>query len=113
MHLHDKQLTLTQLRYIWPIILFIHLAPGDYTSIPISEAIPVNFGSGQLSMMVTVSIQNDNTMEPDEIFFGRLRRLGTGDVLITQNRAEVTIVNDDGMLVHICIMGINTLVFFS
>ena len=74
------------------------LAPGDYTSTPVSEAIPVSFGSDELSTTVTVSIQNDNTMEPDENFFGRLRRSGTGDVLITQNRAEVTIMNDDGML---------------
>ena len=72
-------------------------APGDYTSTPVSGAIPVNFGPGETSMTVTVSIQNDNLVEPDETFFGRLLSTGTGDVSIIQDRAEVTILNDDGM----------------
>ena len=79
----------------------LHTAPTDYTAIPLSSAIPVNFEPGQFSTTVTVDIQNDNFMEPDESFFGRLRSTGVGDVQITQDRAEVTILNDDGMCVYI------------
>lgn len=59
----------------------------------------VNFGPGQTSTTVTVDIQNDNFMEPNESFFGRLQSTGVEDVQITQDTAEVTIVNDDGMCV--------------
>ena len=56
----------------------------------------MNFQSGQSSTTVTVPIRNDDVIEPDENFFGRLRSTGVGDVSITQDRAEVIIVNDDG-----------------
>ena len=57
----------------------------------------MNFGFRETSTTITVPIVNDNVMEPDEVFFGRLRRSGVGDVIIQQDRAQVTIVNDDGM----------------
>lgn len=50
-----------------------------------------------MSTTITIPIENDNVIEPDEIFFGRLEATGTGEVLVTQDRAEVTIVNDDSM----------------
>ena len=38
-------------------------------------------------------------MEPDESFIGSLRSTGTGDVMITQDRVEIIILNDDGTYV--------------
>ena len=73
-------------------------APGDYTAVPLSSAIPVNFEPGQSSTTVTIPIQNDVMVEPDENFFGRLQSTGLGDVTITQDSAEIIIVNDDGIL---------------
>ena len=68
-----------------------YIAPGDYTA---SGALAVNFEPGQLSITVSVAIRNDNMVEPDETFFGRLRSTGVGDVLVTQDRAQITIIND-------------------
>ena len=82
---------------IFTPVVSLFTAPGDYTAIPLTGAIPVNFQPGQLSTTVTVPIRNDEAIEPDENFFGRLRSTGVGDVSITQDRAEVIIVNDDGI----------------
>ena len=47
-----------------------------------------------MSITVSVAIRNDNMVEQDETFFGRLCSTGVGDVLVTQDRAQITIIND-------------------
>ena len=85
-------------RFIAGVNLFT--APGDYSAVPQGNGVPVNFQTGQLSTTVSVPIVNDGVVELDENFFGILQSTGLGDVSIIQDRAEVIIVNDDGMKHH-------------
>ena len=72
------------------------LAPGDY-------GIPVVFQAGtftttEFTATVSVLINDDTILENEEIFLGRLRYTGMGNVEITQDEATVTILDNDGRL---------------
>ena len=51
----------------------------------------------EFTIMVTVNVEDDDIMETDEMFFGRLREMA-GDTIakVIQSTATITIVDNDG-----------------
>ena len=65
-------------------------APGDYTAITDQE---ITFAPNEFTMTVTVTIGDDNIVEVNEMFFGRLT---TTDPLVqvTEGEATITILDE-------------------
>ena len=66
-------------------------APSDYTAIALTT---LTFNAGTTSKTVTVSVNGDKTVEPNETFFVNLS--GPTSAAITDSQGVGTIVNDDG-----------------
>ncbi len=71
-------------------------APGDYTS----NSGTVTFAAGVTSQTVTVQVNGDATVEPNETFFVNLSN-ATGNATITDAQGVGTIQNDDAAPVGI------------
>jgi Calx-beta domain/Low-density lipoprotein receptor repeat class B len=65
-------------------------APGDYTA----NTGTVTFAPGETAKTVTVQVNGDTTVEPDETFRVNLAN-ATGSATIADGQAVATIVNDD------------------
>lgn len=50
--------------------------------------------------MVEVPILDDTVGEPEEMFYGSLSTPSGANVLITQDSAQIRIIDDDGMLAY-------------
>ena len=66
-------------------------APGDYVSVPSTLLV---FGAGELSKQVTVLVNGDTTVEPNETFTVNLSN--PSNASIADNQGVGTIINDDG-----------------
>ncbi len=64
--------------------------PGDYAS----NTGTVTFAPGETSKTVTVQVNGDTAVEPNETFFVNLSN-ATGNATIADNQGVGTIVNDD------------------
>ena len=58
----------------------------------------VSFEAGFFATTVEVPIVLDNLAEGEEIFYGTLTPVGGANVMITQDRADVHINDNDSML---------------
>ena len=76
----------------------------------------VVFAEGSFTTTVQIPITDDSIGEGDEIFYGSLAPIGAASVAITRDRADVTIVDNDGTIDSLhakyCIY-ISTLLVFS
>jgi LEA14-like dessication related protein len=68
-------------------------APGDYTAISSTQ---LTFAPGETSKQVTVLVNGDTVVEPDENFFVNLS--GATNATITDNQGTGTITNDDAVV---------------
>ncbi len=66
------------------------VAPGDYTSIPQTLLV---FGTGEASKQITVQVNGDTTIEPNETFFVNLSN--PSNAVISDDQGVGTILNDD------------------
>ena len=60
----------------------------------------VVFAAGSYTTTVEVPILDDSTAEAEEIFYGSLATVGDVNVEITQERAEIRIIDDDGVFIQ-------------
>ncbi|MFL6209445.1 MAG: Calx-beta domain-containing protein [Pyrinomonadaceae bacterium] len=74
-------------------------APSDYTAIPTTT---LTFDPGQTSKQVTVQVNGDFTLEPDETFFVNLSNVNA-NATILDGQGIGTIQNDDVAMVGISI----------
>ena len=56
----------------------------------------VSFEAGSYVAMVDIPIINDNIGELEEVFYGMLSIVGSSNVKIIQDEAEIYIIDDDG-----------------
>ena len=79
------------------------LAPSDYTAIPQSPLTTISFAPGALSQTVTVQVNGDTAMEPDETFTVSVANLPLGSDKGTPvlSSAIGEIFNDDASTVTI------------
>ncbi len=73
-------------------------APGDYTAVPQTLLV---FGAGEASKTITVQVNGDTTVEPNETFTVNLSN--PSNSVISDNQGIGTIVNDDGSQPNISI----------
>ena len=66
-----------------------HTAPGDYTA----TIVMITFAPEEDTMTVTVNIVNDDIVEYNEMFFGRLSATDSL-VQVTDGEATITIVDE-------------------
>ena len=69
-------------------------ADSDYTSTTMYE---VSFVEGSFTTTLEVPIIDNSIAEEEEIFYGSLATIGDASVVITQERAEIHIIDNDGM----------------
>lgn len=67
-------------------------ASGDYTP---GASVPVVFAPGETSKTISITINNDDTLEANETFFVELKDPTNGTISTTANKATGTIVNDE------------------
>ncbi len=72
------------------------VTPGDYQSVNTT----LFFGATDTTRVVSIPITGDNNVEPNEIFLVNLSNASTGST-IGVAQAEVTIVNDDQLLISV------------
>ena len=66
-------------------------APSDYTAIPTAT---LSFAPGQITQLITVTVNGDTAGEPDETFFVNLAN--PVNAVLADAQAVGTIINDDG-----------------
>ena len=68
------------------------LASSDYNT----SSFDVIFGANAVITTVVVPIIDDNIGELDEVFYGTLTNVGSSNVQITADQAEIHVIDDDG-----------------
>ena len=60
----------------------------------------MTFADGSLVTSITVTINEDSTVEEDEVFTGNLRHVGEETIQILEDEATVTIIDNDSNNIH-------------